>query len=336
MLIAGDIGGTKTNLALFDLEGESFEFSDLSRYPSGDYPNLRDIVLKFIEKTKPKKPIQAACFAIAGPVTGNVCHATNLPWVIDATVLAEAIGIPKVYLINDLVGNAWALDILGDAGHTTIYSGKDPMDGNRAVISPGTGLGEAGLYWDGKRHHPFASEGGHCEFGPRNEVQLDFSRYLVQRFGHASYERILSGPGFVNIYNFFLDVLNREEEAIVKERLQKEDTAKVITEHALDGSSELCHDVLDLFVSILGSEASNCVLKYMAFGGIYLGGGIPPKILPKLREDSFLKGFFDKGRFKSLLEKVPIHVILDDKAALRGSANYCRSQIKGVKCLQPE
>lgn len=326
MLIAGDIGGTKTNLALFEIESKSFEYKQLSRYPSGDYPNLRDIVLQFIEECKPRSTIKAACFAIAGPVTNGVCHATNLPWIVDAKELSKAIGIPNVYLINDLEGNAWALDILSKDGLTTLYAGKDPLAGNRAVVSPGTGLGEAGLYWDGKVHHPFASEGGHCELGPRDEIQIDFCRYLYKRFGHASYERALSGPGLANIYDFFRDVLKRGEPDWLKEEFKKNDKAQVITQYALNGGSEICNDALDFFVSILGSEAGNCVLKYMAFGGVYLGGGIPPKILPKLQEQSFLEGFFDKGRFHSLLEKIPVHVILDDKAALRGSANYCRKQ----------
>ncbi len=321
MLIAGDIGGTKTNLALF--EGE--EFHDLQTFPSQSYPNLRQIVEEFI-KNCGNISVQAAAFAIAGPVENGVCHATNLPWVVDTKELSKALNIPNVFLINDLEGNAWALDILGEKGMLQLCPGNG-LEGNRAVVSPGTGLGEAGLYWDGSKHHPFACEGGHCEFGPRDEVQIDLCRYIYKRFGHASYERVLSGPGLVNIYQFYRDELKRSELPEVTEAFKQTDPARVITDYALKKTCPLCQDALDLFVSILGSEASNCVLKYMALGGVYLGGGIPPKILPKLQEQVFLDGFLDKGRFRLLLEQVPIYVILDDKASLRGAAHYCRNQM---------
>ena len=325
MYLAGDIGGTKTNLALFE-EG-SFEPKELQKFPSGDYPNLRSIVLEYKKKVS-LKDVQMACFAIAGPVQNGVCKATNLPWVVETAELSEAIGIPHVFLINDLEANAHALAILPKENLITLYAGKGKKVGNQTVISPGTGLGEAGLFWDGEQHHPFASEGGHCEFGPRDEVQLDLSRYLMRRFGHASYERILSGPGLFNLYEFFRDELKRSEP---KKLTEGEDPAKVITEFAVNGESDLCVDTLNLFVSILGSESSNSVLKYMALGGLFLGGGIPPKIMPFLKEKSFLEGFFDKGRFRPLLEEVPIFVIDDDKAALKGSAHFCNKTPKGVK-----
>ncbi|MCH9609913.1 MAG: Glucokinase [Chlamydiales bacterium] len=327
MLIAADIGGTKTNLALFEFNSKSFEYLDLKTYKSSDYDDLETIIKRFISEVKPKKPVQSACFAIAGPVVNGVCHATNLPWIVDEKKLAAVLGISDVYLINDLEGNAWAIDILSADQLMLLHTGDKQFEGNRAVVSPGTGLGEAGVLWDGKMHHPFASEGGHCELGPLDEVQIDLCRYLYQKFGHPSYERVLSGPGLANIYAFFIDVQKRKEPKWLTDAFAKEDPARVITENALNGKSELCLEVLDLFISILGSEAGNCVLKYMAFGGLYLGGGIPPKILPRLKDDpGFLEGFFNKGRFRSLLEKVPVYVILDDKAALRGSANYCRMQ----------
>jgi len=320
MYLAGDIGGTKTNLALF--EKDSFQPKELQTFASGKHPNLESIVLEY-EKMVCLEKVEKACFAIAGPVQNGVCKATNLPWVVEASKMEKAIGINDVFLINDLEANAHALAILPKENLIELYAGKGARVGNQAVVSPGTGLGEAGLFWDGKLHHPFASEGGHCEFGPRDEVQLDLSRYLMRRFGHASYERILSGPGLFNLYEFFRDELKRQEP---KKLTPGEDPAKAITELALNKSSDLCIDTLNLFVSILGSESSNTVLKYMAIGGLFLGGGIPPKILPFLQTKSFLEGFFDKGRFRSLLEEVPIFVISDDKAALKGSAHFCKKR----------
>jgi len=331
MILAGDIGGTKTNLALFEDREGVYSYSHFASYPSQSYPNLRTIVQEFLESCKSICDLSAlkfACFAIAGPVIDGVCKATNLPWIVDHIELSKNLKIGQVFLINDLEANAYAIDILSPDNLLELYPGKGKKEGNRAVISPGTGLGEAGLYWDGKKHHPFACEGGHCEFGPRNQLQIDLCRYLYEKYGHASYERLLSGPGLFNIYLFFKEVMKRTEPNWLLEQMQKEDPSKIITQNALNHKSELCMDALNLFVSILGSEASNCVLKFMARGGIYLGGGIPPKILPKLKEPAFFKGFVDKGRFKSLLEEVPIWVILDDKASLKGAAHYCRSQLQ--------
>lgn len=327
MILAGDIGGTKTNLALFqDQEGDYLPLYQ-SSYPSQHYTDLKQIVTEFLKSCVhlyDPASLSRACFAIAGPVVDGVCHATNLPWIIDARTLSTALNIPQIYLLNDLEANAWAIEILTPENLLELYPGSGKKTGNRAVVSPGTGLGEAGLYWDGKRYFPFACEGGHCEFGPRNQVQIDLCRYLYRKFGHASYERVLSGPGLLNIYHFFTDDMGRSEPPWLKEALKLDDPAKVITQNALNQKSELCDDALNLFVSIFGAEVSNTVLKFMAMGGAYLGGGIPPKILPRLKETLFFSSFVDKGRFSALLETVPIWVILDDKASLKGAAHYCR------------
>ncbi len=324
MIIAGDIGGTKTNLALFEENKGNDAFSHLMKFPSQDYSDLKTIFQEFMQSGKQSGQVSAACFAIAGPVKDGVCKATNLPWIIEAKKLARALNIPRVFLINDLEANAYAIEILSSDNLFELYPGKGTPQGNRAVVSPGTGLGEAGLYWDGKGHRPFATEGGHCEFGPRNELQIDFCRYIYKKFGHASYERALSGPGLHNIYTFFRDEMRLDEPAWLAEELQQDDPAKVITQNALNEKSKICVHALNFFVSVLGVESSNTVLKFMALGGIYLGGGIPPKILPKLKEPLFLESFVDKGRFRELLEAVPIRVILDDKASLKGAAHYCR------------
>ncbi|MCC5832582.1 MAG: glucokinase [Chlamydiales bacterium] len=326
MILAGDIGGTKTNLALFSQEEGDYTFSNLKKFPSQEYKDLRTIVGEYLESCKQSEGINMACFAIAGPVKEGICRATNLPWIVDAQALSRALNIPTVYLINDLEANAYSIEILSPENILEIHSGNGNFQGNRCVVSPGTGLGEAGLFWDGKLHHPFASEGGHCDFAPRSELQIDFCRYLYRRFGHGSYERALSGPGLVNIYDFFRDEKKIEEPTWLYQEMKKEDPAKVITINALEKKSSLCETALDFFATILGAECSNSVLKYMALGGVYLGGGIPPKILVKLKEPVFYEGFLDKGRFRGLLEEVPIRVILDDKASLKGAAHYCRLQ----------
>ncbi len=326
MLLAGDIGGTKTNLALFDEREEKATFTHFSSFHSQSFPNLRDIIQHYFqtEAVRGLPPISAACFAIAGPVKNGVCRATNLPWVVDAQDIVRACKIPNVHLINDLEANAYAIEVLEPSHVITLFNPKDAIKGNRAVISPGTGLGEAGLFWDGRKHHPFACEGGHTDFGPRDSLQLELCHYLIQRFGHASYERVLSGPGLHNIYSFFVEAKKCKEPSWLIEEMQNKDPAAVISEHALNGKSELCAEALTLFTSIYGAEVGNCALKFMAFGGIYLGGGIPPKILPKLREPLFLQAFLDKGRMADLLKTMPIHVILDEKASLRGAAHYIR------------
>lgn len=326
MILAGDIGGTKTNLALFSKDGGGFIAKAFGTYASKNYSNLGDIVKEFLKEHA--HPIENASFAIAGPVHGGVCRATNLPWVIDAKLLSKELKIKHVYLLNDLEANAHAIAILPEEQLLTVHPGRKSHEANRAVISPGTGLGEAGLYWDGKTHRPFASEGGHCDFGPRTEIQLELCRYLIKKFGHASYERVISGPGLFNIYTFLKEELKRKEPEWLRKEFEIQDPAKVITLHGLDGKSELCVEALDLFSDIFASEASNCVLKFMALGGIYLGGGIPPKMLPKIKEQKFLDNFLDKGRFRALLEEVPITVILDNQASLKGAAAFCRAKMR--------
>jgi glucokinase len=323
VIIAGDIGGTKTNLALFS-EKEGYDPIHFATYPSKNYPDLYTVVSEFISSFKNPYKIEKACFAIAGPIVENVCKTTNLPWIVDGFALSEKLNIPTVYLLNDLEANTWAMDILPAVSLVQLYEGRKPHIGNRAVVSPGTGLGEAATYWDGTRHNPFASEGGHCEFGPRNPLQMDLCRYLYERFGHVSYERILSGPGLYNVYQFYKEILKRPEPSWLAEELKQGDPARRITQHALAQKAEICVETLNLFVSILGAEAANCALKFMARGGVYLGGGIPPKILPKLKEPFFLEGFFDKGRFRELLERISVQVIIDDKASLKGAAHFCR------------
>jgi len=326
MILGGDIGGTKTNLALFEEDSKDFSCIHFGTFPSASYADLSLIVEEFLSKMaeNERSLIKVACFAIAGPVHKGVCKATNLPWVIEAESLAKKCRIPKVYLINDLEANAYAIDILSPEQFKQLYAGQKSAEGNRAVISPGTGLGEAGLYWDGKRYHPFASEGGHAEFGPRDALQGRLSGYLCTKYQHPSYERVLSGPGIHTLFSFLVESEKREAPAWLLEEMQHTDPSTVISHHAVNHTCALCEETLRLFANILGSEAGNCALKLMATGGIYIGGGIAPRVLPFLLEPPFLQGFKDKGRLEPLLALIPIYVILDDKASLKGSARFCQ------------
>lgn len=328
MILAGDIGGTKTRLALFHPEEKDYQPLYFSVYFSKEHPSLSSIVLKFLEecrKVVENLDIQIAAFAIAGPVQFGMAYATNLSWkTIDTKDLSRECNISQVYLLNDLEANAYGIEILNAESLHILHEGRKNASGNRGVCSPGTGLGEAGIFWDGKHYHPFACEGGHCEFGPTNALQIELCHYLIEKFGHTSYERILSGPGIYTIYSFLKKIKKFEEPTWLESRFQKEDPTKIISELGLNKELSICAETLDLFTSIFGAEAGNLALKLMATGGIYLGGGIPPKILPKLKEGQFIESFCSKGRFRSFLSEIPITVILDDKATLKGAAHFCR------------
>lgn len=321
MLLAGDIGGTKTRLALFSgIRKIIYE----EKFVSHEFTNLSHIVKIFLSKRKvsPKK----ACFAVAGPVHNGKCQATNLPWLIDAKKLAKDLKISSVFLINDLESVGYGIPSLNSKELFCLNKGK-ARGGNAAIVAAGTGLGEAGLYWDGKKHHPFPSEGGHTDFGARTEVEMELYRYLKKKYPHISYERIVSGPGIHNIYKFLIAMRLEKEKPEIRARILKEDPPRVITEAAMKNECAACMHAVDWFISLYGAEAGNVALKFLALGGIYIGGGIAPKIvkempdLPKL----FMRSFLDKGRFAPLLSEVPVHVILNENIGLFGAANYART-----------
>jgi len=317
MILAGDIGGTKTHLALFD---EDLQLVAERTYASRDYAACDLILEKWLSEPLPRARI--ACFGVAGPVKRGHVQTTNLPWVLDARDLAGRLGLGCVRLINDLEANAHGIAALGPNDFALLNPGADGAEGNAALISAGTGLGEAGLYWDGAMHRPFACEGGHAGFSPRNDLEIDLLRHLITRFGPVSWERVLSGPGLVNIYEFLRDTGRAEEPGWLARRLRDQDAAAAISQAALDGSSPLCAITLDLFVSLYGSEAGNLALKVMATGGVYIGGGVAPKIIDKIRGSDFLEAFCDKGPMRPLLSAMPVRVILNEKTALLGAARY--------------
>jgi glucokinase len=319
MYLAGDIGGTKTHLAFFVKGTDGPRLVLQESYHSRDYSGLAGILAKFLATHKLKA--ERVCLGIAGPVRGGRVETPNLPWVIDAEAMRKEIGCGPVILVNDLEANAHGLAALGPEDFAVLNAGDPTAKGNAALIAAGTGLGEAGLYWDGSRHLPFASEGGHCDFAPRDPLQEDLAEFVAKRFGHVSYERIVSGPGLHNVYDFLREQKGQPDELPkLMERLGVSDQSAAIAIAAMDGQSELCRQALSLVVSIYGAEAGNLALKVLAVGGVFLGGGVAPKILPALREPEFLQAFTDKGRMRPLLEAIPVRVVLNENTALLGAA----------------
>jgi glucokinase len=318
MILAGDIGGTNARLAFFDISDGRFSLVSASVFPSREFGGLDRIVAKFVDATRLHP--DAACFGVAGPVRDGRVEASNLPWIIESKRLADELHLKKAVLINDLEANAWGIATLDPKDVVTLNQVKGNPVGNQAVISAGTGLGEAGMYWDGTKHHIFASEGGHADFAPRDELEIDLFRYLSGRFGHVSYERVISGPGLVNVFHFLRDTGRGTEPQWLTEEMLHSDPAAAISNAALSGKCPMCEHALDLFASVFGAEAGNLALKVMATGGVYLGGGIAPKMLAKLSGPLFMRAFLGKGRMQPLLESMPVKVITNDKTALMGAA----------------
>ena len=325
MILAGDIGGTKTHLALFRRKNRGLAQVRGEIFQSRDYAGLEEAIRKFLPKKK--TAIDGACFGVAGPVLDGRCETTNLPWTIEAESIAKSFGIPTVHLLNDLEATAYGSLFLPDEDFHTLNPGRPQARGNRAVISAGTGLGEAVLFRDGDGYRASASEGGHTDFGPRNPTEIALLEYLLKRHPHVSYERIVSGPGLLNIHQFMKDTGRAEEPERLRKRMAVEDPAAVITEAASTGRPEVCVKTVELFVSIYGAEAGNLALKALAIGGIFLGGGIAPRILPKLSDGAFMEAFVDKGRYASLLRSIPVRIILNETVGLLGAARYALSNL---------
>ncbi|HZU65975.1 MAG TPA: glucokinase [Ktedonobacteraceae bacterium] len=323
MLLAGDIGGTKTKLAVFSQEqGWRVPLAE-EIFPSADYTGLEVAARKFLAKHDFK--IEQACFGVAGPVVEGAATITNLSWVMKESQLAQDLNIPTVKLLNDLESIAHAVPFLEASDLDTINVGQPVPHGTLAVIAPGTGLGEAYLTWNGTAYQAHNSEGGHADFAPTNLFELELLRYVMQRFPHVSYERVCSGKGIPNIYDYLKDSGYAEEPGWMAERLAgARDRTLIIMNTALDPDldCELCTATLNTFVAILGAEAGNLMLKVLANGGVYIGGGIPPRILPYLHEKRFMQAFQHKGRFTHMMSEVPVHVILNPDIALLGAASY--------------
>ncbi len=318
MILAGDIGGTNARLALFEPRGGVLSLVASETYASKEHPALTGLLRSFRERHG--QPIEAAGLGVAGPVAAGRVATTNLPWVVDGAELARVLGLPEVVLMNDLEALAWSTELLGPEGFVTLQTGRPDLTGARAIIAAGTGLGEAALARAGGRAVVLASEGGHADFAPRTELEISLLRWLVARHGRASWERVLSGRGLHEVYLFLRETRHGDEPAWLTEELRAGDPAAAISRAALDGRSEVCAEALDLFASVYGAEAGNLALRTLASGGVYLGGGIAPRILRWLERPPFLAAFLAKGRLRPLLEDTPVRVILDDQAALAGAA----------------
>jgi glucokinase len=318
-VLAGDIGGTKTLLGIFEVEDNGCRVVREHSYPSRDYAGLEDIVIDFIGSDG---GCGAACFGIAGPVTGRRVQVTNLPWVVDADELERRSGISNVALLNDLEATAWGVTAI-DAGQFVVLSeGRPDAIGNGAVIAAGTGLGEAGIFWDGVKGRPFACEGGHASFSPTDERGDRLLQYLRRIHGSVSWERVLSGPGLANLFRFMAEEMGEKVPEWFVDADGAGDPAAAISEAALEGRSKLSVRTLELFARLYGEEAGNLALKVMATGGIWVGGGIAPKILPFLESGAFMDAFLAKGRMRPLMESMPVRIVLEDRVALLGAARF--------------
>jgi len=317
MILAGDVGGTKTLVALYDDSPGRLSPVREESYQSGDFTSLEDVLHRFL-RTGTGASLRAACFAVAGPVIDGRCKTTNLPWELDERQLGAALRT-RVRLLNDLEGAAYGLSTIGRDELEVLQAGAR-REGSMVLIAAGTGLGEAILVRSGDAYHVIASEGGHADFASRTDVEAALLAYLRREHAHVSYERLLSGPGLLNIYRFLRDSGHAPEPEWLRARLATGDPSAIISEMALSGEDPLCTKTLELFVSIYGAEAGNLALKALALGGVFVGGGIAPKILPKLRDGSFIDAFNDKGRMAGLMRSLDVSVVLNPRVALLGAA----------------
>lgn len=326
MIIAGDIGGTNTRLGLFDSAEKTPVAKRIKTFPSSDYFSLIEILGEFLVAND--EPIVGACFGLPGPVIDGVVTTPNLPWVVMISELREILKTENVDIINDLEANAHGVSALGHDDVVTLYEGSPDARGNTALISAGTGLGEAGLYWNGESWQPFASEGGHCDFAPRNPLEAAMLTWMFREHDHVSYERFLSGPGLHNIYRFLVEYGCGREPDWLRYRIENGNPGAEISRAAVEKGVDVCQTALDRFVSIYGAEAGNLALKMLATGGVFIGGGIAPKILNELKKPYFLESFLGKGRMRPLMQEIPVKVIVNDMTALLGAA---RRALFGVR-----
>jgi glucokinase len=325
MILAGDIGATRTRLAAFETEGNRLERVIEKSYASHEHNDLPEIIAHFVRTEG--IPVRAACFGVAGPVRDGRSKISNLPWIIDSRELAKQLKLTSAGLINDLEAYAYGIDALEAKDFVTLNTGSAQTEGNRAVISAKTGLGMAGLYWDGYRHHPFGCEGGHSDFAPRNAMEIELLQYLLRKYERVSCERILSGPGLKNVYDFLRDTGKAEEPPWLIEQVREaHDAPALISQLALARKAGICQMALSIFVSVYGAVSGNCALNFMSTGGIFIGGIIAAKILPKMQDPIFIQSFLDKGRMASVLQDMPVKIVLNDDSGIIGAARYALVQ----------
>jgi len=321
MILAGEIGATRTRLAAFEKEGSRLQLVVEKTYLSQEHSGLSDIIAAFIKAEG--IGVHSACFGVAGPVRRGRSKISNLPWVIDSRDLAKQLRLDAVGMINDLEAYAYGIDGLDSKDFVTLNEGSEDAEGNRAVISARTGLGVAGLYWDGFRHHPFGCEGGHSDFAPRNALEIELLAYLQKKYGRISYERLLSGPGIKNIYDFLRDTQKAEEPQWLKDQIgAASDPPALISQLAAEGKAAICDQTMTIFVSIYGAETGNVALNFLSTGGIFIGGSVAAKNVSRMRDPIFMQAFLDKGRMESLLKDMPVTIVLNDDSGIIGAARY--------------
>ena len=326
MILAGDVGGTKIHLALYGFEHGQLDFVRDQKFSAHEFNGLEAVVARFLRESG-NPEITAACFGVPGPVRGGHLRLTNLPWVLDSRELSRNLNITHLFLINDLEANGYGVAELRPEQMFLLNPGDPAAVGHRALVSAGTGLGEGVLVWTGKSHVPMASEGGHCDFAARSELEIELLEYLMKKLGgRVSWERVVSGPGVTNIYEFLRDVKGMDEPQWLRDRMQTEDRNAVIGELGEQCTNELCTKTLEMFVSAYGAEAGNLTLKVLALGGMYLGGGIAPKIQKTMESGKFMEAFMDKGRLSELLIQTPVHIILESRCALMGAAAFAEAR----------
>lgn len=325
-LLAGDVGGTKTTLAIYASEDAApLILVREAWFPSQYYEGLEPILSGFLRSGN--ESIAAAAFGLPGPVLEGEVQTTNLPWHVTVADIARVIACPRVRLMNDLETTAYGALYLPETATHTLNIGV-PRRSNRAVIAAGTGLGQAFLAWDGVRYRPMATEGGHADFAPRNEQEIELFRFLHQQYGHVSYERLLSGPGLFNIFTFLDQALHRPVASVVRERLLSEDPAAVVGQAGVTSLCSTCEEAVDLFLSVYGAQAGNLALTVLALGGVYIGGGIITKLLPRLPQSGFLPSFLNKGRHTALMAEIPVSILLNPATSQLGAAHAARDLLE--------
>ncbi len=321
MLLVGDIGGTHVRLALASMDPHApIRLQALQTYSSRAFESLEDVIRQFFDGHT--KEVYSACLGVPGPVESNRCTATNLPWIIDGASLARAAGLETVCLLNDLEATAYGVLTLEPADMVVLHVGRPAAIGNKAVIAAGTGLGEAGIHWDGHQYHPFATEGGHTDFGPRNDEEWRLTQFLQVRLGRVSVERVVSGPGIEALFQFVLQDTNTPTPEWFERLGSEDDASAAITKRALDRSDPSCLRTLDWFVSLYGAEAGNLALKHLATGGVCVAGGIAPSVFGLRQRQIFMEAFLAKGRMRPLLEGIPVSMVVHPACALLGAAAF--------------
>jgi glucokinase len=333
IVLGGDAGGTKVNLAFFEATATGVKMLRSSSYHSGNFPSVNKILQQFLQENPDYIP-KKICLGVAGPVFEGRVTVTNLPWQLDASEMAAATGVSQVILLNDLEATAYGVAGLEEKDFSVLHKGDPEEGGNISILAPGTGLGEAGLFWDGQAHHPFATEGGHCDFSCRNETDLQLHDYMLKKYKVVSWESIIAGPGIYSIFQFLCEVKKRSVSVAIEDKLKSSDPSAVVSEAAIEETDPVCVEAMRIFVRNLARECCNLILKMKSTGGLLLAGGIPPKILPLLRDPWFYENLLDCDRMQGLVKKVPVKVILNDKAPMIGAGWY--GAYSTVNMVQPQ